>query len=98
MFPFHLTKNGYQSLEVNQSKLCIPTLNIGLGLWLGEYEGCQRQWLRWYDTKGNWIPTKEERAQGAKELAQKERLAQELAEQQVQQLLERLREAGIAPD
>lgn len=41
---------------------------------------------------------KEERAQGAKELAQKERLAQELAEQQVQQLLERLREAGIDPD
>lgn len=112
IIPFHLTKNGYRLLEVNSSKLWLPTLNIGLGLWLGEYQGCQRQWLRWYDAEGNWIPTETEkegiaralaqRERMAKELAQQERdreqIAKELAQQQVQQLLARLRQAGIDPD
>ncbi len=101
LFPFHLTKNGYRPLEINSSKVWIPTLNIGLGFWEGEYEGCQRQWLRWYDAEGNLIPTKEEKEQMAKELAQqerdRERMAKELAQQQVQELLERLRKAGIDP-
>ena len=93
--PFHLTKNGYQPLEINASKVWLPTLNIGLGLWWGEYRGCERQWLRWYDVQGNWLTTETERERMAKELAQHEKA---LAEQRIEQLLERLRKAGIDPD
>ena len=86
LFPFHLTKNGYRTLEINKSKVWLPTLNIGLGLWWGEYRGCVRQWLRWYDPQGNWIPTETERERMAKELAQqekeRERMAKELAQQE----------------
>ncbi len=86
IFPFHLTKNGYRPLKINHSKVWIATLKISLGFWSGEYEGCQRQWLRWYDAEGNLIPTKEEKEQMAKELAQqerdRERMAKELAQEQ----------------
>ena len=93
IFPFHLTKNGYRPLKINHSKVWIATLKISLGFWSGEYEGCQRQWLRWYDAEGNLIPTKEEKEQMAKELAQqekalvqqerdRERMAKELAQQE----------------
>ncbi|MBC6419626.1 MAG: Uma2 family endonuclease, partial [Prochloron sp. SP5CPC1] len=82
IIPFHLTKNGYRLLEVNSSKLWLPTLNIGLGLWLGEYQGCQRQWLRWYDVEGNWIPTETEKEGIARALAQRERGAKKLAQQE----------------
>jgi hypothetical protein len=53
-------------------------------VWFGNYKGCDRHWLRWYDTSGNWIPTTEERERQALERA--DRLAQ------------RLRELGINPD
>jgi len=34
---------------------------LGIGLWLGQYRGLNRLWLRWYDQDGNWIPTEAER-------------------------------------
>jgi len=43
---------------------CGPWPNIGLGLrlWEGQFEGFKDVWLRWCDTKGEIIPTGEERA------------------------------------
>ena len=37
----------------------MPTLNLGLGLWQGKQRGITRQWLRWNDAEGNWIPMPE---------------------------------------
>jgi Uma2 family endonuclease len=85
---FQLEGDRYKKLELNQPKVWIPSLGIGLGLWQGEYRGCDRQWLRWYDAQGNWIPTEAER----------ERQEKELVQARVQQLAERLREAGIDPE
>ena len=72
----------------NESRVWIPTLELGLGLWQGEYRGKNRQWLRWYDAIGNWIPTE----------AEKERQEKELAQARAERLAERLRQAGIDPE
>ncbi|MEQ8961241.1 MAG: Uma2 family endonuclease, partial [Coleofasciculus sp. C2-GNP5-27] len=66
----------------------IPELDLGLGLWQGEFQGIERLWLRWYDAQENWILTE----------AEQERQRAEAAETQLQSLLERLRESGIDPD
>ena len=58
---------------------------LGLGLWPGKYRGKVRQWLRWYDAVGNWIPSE----------PQKERREKELAQARVEGLAERLRQARI---
>lgn len=66
----------------------IPELDLGLGLWQGEYQGIERLWLRWYDAESNWIPTE----------AEQERQRAQEAEARLESLLERLRESGIDPD
>lgn len=88
---FTLVADRYQELELdsNQPKLWIPTLELGLGLWQGKYEGVTRQWLRWYDAEGNWVLTDTEealqRAEQADALLEQER-------QEKERLLERLRQ------
>ncbi|MBW4487905.1 MAG: Uma2 family endonuclease [Trichocoleus desertorum ATA4-8-CV12] len=59
---FTLVAGQYQEVELTEPKLWMPTLNIGIGIWHGEYSGIQRQWLRWYDAQNRWIPTDAERA------------------------------------
>lgn len=85
---FQLEGDRYKKLELSQPKVWIPSLGIGLGLWQGEYRDCDRQWLRWYDAQGNWIPTEAER----------ERQEKELVQARAQRLAERLREVGIDPE
>jgi len=46
--PTHFWQCNYL-ISVDQSRVWILTLELGLGLWLGEYRGKNRQWLRWYD-------------------------------------------------
>ena len=58
---FRLVKNRYQEQILTQPRVWIPELELGLGLWFGKYKGWERDWLRWYDADGNWIPTPEER-------------------------------------
>ncbi len=76
-----------------------------MGLWVGEYQGIHRLWLRWYDAGGNWIPTAEERealagqvALAADQRAEAERQRAEQAQAQLEALQRRLRELGIDPD
>lgn len=92
---FQLEGGYYQPLDVAESKVWIPPLQIGLGLWQGEYRGATRQWLRWCDASGNWMLTDEERERQAKEAAQQQAKA---AQQRADILAERLREMGINPD
>ncbi|MBD2309643.1 Uma2 family endonuclease [Chroococcidiopsis sp. FACHB-1243] len=70
---FTLTAGQYQEEILERSRFFLPGLNLGLGLWQGTYQGIERQWLRWYDDRGNWIPTATEQAQ-----ARAERLAERL--------------------
>ncbi len=109
LLAYELVGNRYRSIELTDSKVWIPSLSIGLGLWQGEYRGCTRQWLRWYDAQGHWIPTEAERERREKERERmekelalqerdKEREEKELAQQRIEELLERLRQAGINPN
>ncbi|NEP49341.1 MAG: Uma2 family endonuclease [Moorea sp. SIO3C2] len=109
---FKLDGGSYQPQTIDNSQFWIPELQLGIGLWLGQYRGLNRLWLRWYDQDGNWIPTEAERTELQRQRAEQERqqkelaqqraeLAQqraELAQQRAQQLAERLRQMGINPD
>lgn len=61
---FKLVGGRYQeqSLDTQQPRIWIPELELGIGRWTGGFSGIERQWLRWYDDRGNWIPTDAERA------------------------------------
>ncbi|MCP2730825.1 Uma2 family endonuclease [Limnofasciculus baicalensis] len=89
---FHLRGNRYREQILTEPRFWIEELELGIGLWLGDYQGCQRLWLRWYDNKGNWIPTPKEQVEQerfAKEFAiqraEAERLDKESALQRVEQ-------------
>jgi Uma2 family endonuclease len=88
---FRLVRNRYSEQILTTPRVWIPELKLGLGLWVGDYVDCDRPWLRWYDTDGNWIPTSEE-------TAHRERLEKEAALAKSALLAEKLREMGIDPD
>ncbi len=98
---FQLVGNRYQAMELLAGRLWMPDLELGCSLWQGEYRGALRQWLRWYDVQGNWVPTEAERERQLKELAQQqveqERQQRKLAERRAQELAQRLRELGVEP-
>jgi hypothetical protein len=83
---FSLKNNRYREQLLSTSRFWIPELELGLGLWLGSYQGCHRLWLRWYDANNDWVPTSEERERMAIEREQmaieRERLAQQATERE----------------
>jgi hypothetical protein len=99
---FTLVSGRYQEISITNAKVWMPTLKIGLGLWQGTYLGCDRLWLRWYDTKGDWLPTEVEIEQQQVTQTQQhlasERQRAEAAEARAAALAERLRELGVDPD
>ncbi len=54
---FTLQADRYISIELSESRFWIPSLELGLGLWQGRYDGIERLWLRWFDGEGSWLPT-----------------------------------------
>ena len=94
---FQLVGSRYHSMELAKDRVWMPDLKLGLGLCRGEYRGKERQWLRWYDAQGNWIPTETERIQQAEQRAEQAEQRAEQAEQRAEELVQRLRELGIEP-
>jgi Uma2 family endonuclease len=94
---FKLVGGHYQEQELHptQPRLWIAELDLGIGLWQGVFEGIERQWMRWYDDLGNWVPTDTELEQ---QRAEQERQRAEQAEAKLANLRERLRSAGIEPE
>ncbi len=78
---FQLTGGHYQEQvqDSDHPRVWISEFELGLGLWQGVFEGVTRQWLRWYDNQGNWIPTDAERATQAE--AQLQQVALNLLQQ-----------------
>lgn len=85
---FRLKGAHYEELKLNESRVWMPELDLGLGLWQGEFQGIERLWLRWYGAEGNWILTE----------AEQERQRAQDAESRLESLMQRLRESGIDPD
>ncbi|MFE1747273.1 Uma2 family endonuclease [Coleofasciculus sp. H7-2] len=92
---FKIVGAHYQELELQEPRVWIPELELGLGLWQGEYQGIERLWLRWYDAQGNWILTE---AEQERQRTEQQRQRAEQAEAQLQSLIERLRASGIDPE
>jgi hypothetical protein len=86
---FRLEEGLYR--EQSESRLWIAEVQLGLGLWTGTFADWERQWLRWYDSEGCWIPSETERAELSEQRARR-------AEQRAEALAERLRAAGIDPE
>jgi Uma2 family endonuclease len=91
---YRLTDNRYQALQIEGEQIWIPELNLGLGLWQGDYQGITRKWLRWYGHDGDWIPTPEENL----EKAEAKVIQLQQTEAKAARLAQRLRELGIDPD
>ncbi len=53
----------YQPMTVEENRVWLPELGLGIGLWQGIYQDVERLWLRWYDADGNWISTPTEKAE-----------------------------------
>ncbi len=47
----------------------LDKMGLGLGLWQGEYEKMELEWLRWQGMDGQWLPTGQERAVQAEDRA-----------------------------
>ncbi len=87
---FKLVGGRYQEQTINPDnpRYWIAELNLGLGVWIGEFESITRQWLRWYDSEGNWLLTDTELAMKELELEQQLR---QLEQQKRLKLTEKLR-------
>ncbi|MEM9162239.1 MAG: Uma2 family endonuclease [Cyanobacteria bacterium P01_F01_bin.4] len=102
---FRLEADRYQELPLNEPRIWMPSLEIGLGLWQGTYQGIERLWLRAYDVEGNWLLNLEEQAQQAQQEAQQAQQEVQQAQQEAQQERERaerlaaqLKALGLEPD
>ena len=85
-----------------EQRLWLPEADLGIGLWHGAYQGIERQWLRFYDDRGGWIPTAEERgeqrADAERQRAEQEYQRAEQERQRAERLAAQLRALGIEPE
>jgi Uma2 family endonuclease len=81
-----------QALNPNNPLIWLDDLAIGLGIWRGEFDQVEQDWLRWCDAEGNWLLTDTEVEQQAKE---QERRAKEQAEAQILQTAQNLLGSGM---
>jgi Uma2 family endonuclease len=102
---FQHSQARYQTLPIEQGKVWLPEIQLGLGLWLGTYHGLERQWLRWFDAQNHWIPNliereqrEHQRAEQEYQRAEQERQRAEQERQRAEQLAAQLRALGIEPD
>ncbi len=94
---FELTGCRYQEVYPREQRLWLPGADLGVGLWSGSYQGTERQWLRFYDDRGVWIPTPAERgdqrAEQERQRAEQERQRAEQERQRAEQERQRADQA-----
>ena len=82
---YQLLNGRYQLLSANErGHYPVGPIGVELGIWRGQYQNMELNWLRWWDSEGNLLLTGNERA--------------ELERQRAERLAERLRQMGINPD
>lgn len=89
---FGLMTSRYQALALEKQRLWLDVIQLGLGLWQGSYQGIERQWLRWYDASGNWVPTPTEREV---QQVDQERQRADQERERAERLAARLRAMGV---
>ncbi|PMB20677.1 Uma2 family endonuclease [Fischerella thermalis] len=83
-------ENGEYILQTG-NPVWLSEIGLGIGRERGTYQGITREWLYWYDEKGQRLLTPEERIQEAEQ----RRIE---AEKRAQMLAERLKALGIDPE
>ncbi len=90
---FKLEGLRYQEiiLDPMNPRFWVEGLDLGLGLWQGEFKGVEGKWLRWYNAQDQWISTAIEQSdlersarEAAEAQAEADRAARELAETQAE--------------
>lgn len=76
---FRLNGGRYERLELTEAKLWIEEIELGIGVWSGNYEGIEGLWLRFYDRNSEWIPTPSEQTQLERQRTELERQRAEQA-------------------
>jgi len=95
-----------QPLRPTNPLIWLDNLAIGLGIWSGEFDEAEGDWLRWCDASGHWFLTDTEQERRAKNQERRaknqerraknqERQAREAAEAQVLQTAQNLLAAGM---
>jgi hypothetical protein len=84
-----------QSLNLENPVIWLTDLEIGLGIWQGEFEEVTAAWLRWCDREGNWLLTDTEQAQ--QQVAQAQQ-AKAQTESQLLQAARNLLATGMAQE
>ena len=100
---YRLVNGIYQRQTGNP--VWMPEIQLGIGCEVGTHEGCTREWLYWYDQKGDRFPAPANVIEQERQRAERAEQRAELAEQQLEQerqlreeLLHKLRERGINLD
>jgi len=93
---YRLVNGSYERQTGNP--VWMPEMALGIGCEVGTHEGCTREWLYWYNQKGDRFPTpanvieqEQQRAQQSEQRAEQER-------QRAERLAEHLRQMGVNPD
>ena len=95
---FCLSGTRYQELSLQNHRLWLEELQLGLGIWQGVFEETTGLWLRWYDANNRWIPTPAEQAEQEQQRAEQLEIQLEQERQRSERLAEQLRALGIDPD
>ncbi|MEL6470145.1 MAG: Uma2 family endonuclease [Cyanobacteria bacterium J06623_4] len=88
---FQLVGARYEERSLAGQYYWFKEIELGLGVWQGEYKGVSGAWLRWQYADQRWVPTDSEQAQAAQQEAQ-------AAQRKAERLAARLRELGIDPE
>jgi len=87
---FTLQSDRYVEQDLADSKIWMPEIDLGIGLWQGKYKGVNRLWLRFYDANDDWILTEAEQSELEKQVAQQRAEQSEVDKQLAQQRAEQL--------
>lgn len=94
---FKISGMRYEPVAIAENRFWLKEIDVGLGLWQGNYQGTEGLWLRWYDHTG-WIPTPIERANAESQRANAESQRANAESQRAEKLAAYLRSQGIDPD
>lgn len=61
---YELALNRYRRMTPNpQGRYIIERLGVELGIWQGQYLDMELPWLRWWNARGELLPTGQQRAE-----------------------------------
>jgi Uma2 family endonuclease len=107
--PDHWKRDRHQPFEVYRlvngryvqqlgNPVWMPEIDLGIGVAIGTHSGLSRSWLYWYDAAGRQLPAPENMIAQERLRADQEQQRAEIAEQQVQALMQRFQQQGIDPE